>query len=89
MNSPPRIFADFNSLYGEGGGTYWCLSYGSPPKSLDDVAAELGLRNGMAVVLYYEDESEQFEVSAVLIETTTLSRWHARADWRTRRQLRG
>ena len=43
----------------------------------------------LARLVYYEDESEEFEVSAVLIDTATRPRWHARADWKTRRQIRG
>ena len=71
MTVQPRIYADFNSVYGEDGNTCWCLCYGSPLRPLDDVAGELGLRDGMPVILYYEDESEEFEVSAVLVETAT------------------
>lgn len=89
MTASLRIYADFNSSYGEGDSICWCLCYGSPLRSVDDLAEELGLRDGMAVILYYEDESEEFEVSAVLMETATRPRWHARADWNTRRQLRG
>ena len=84
-----RIYADFNSVYGDGGSICWCLRYGSPLRDLDEFTEELGLRDGMPVVLYYEDESEEFEVSAVLIETATRPHWHARADWKSRRQIRG
>jgi hypothetical protein len=89
--APLRIYADFNSVYGENGSVCWCLRYGTPLRPLDDLAEELGLRNGMLVTLYYEDEAEEFEVSAVLVEqpATIVPRWHAQADWKTRRQLRG
>ena len=89
MSVPPRIYADFNSVYGEGCSICWCLCYGLPLRDLDEFAEELGLHDGMPVMLYYEDESEEFEVSAVLVETTTRPRWHARADWKTQRQIRG
>jgi len=86
-----RIYADFNSVYGEGGSVCWCLRYGSALKNLDDLSDELNLRHGLPVVLYYEDETEAFEVDAILLEqpTATKPRWHAQADWKTRRQLRG
>ncbi len=67
----------------------WRLRYGSPLRDLDEFTEELGLCDGMPVTLYYEDESEEFEVSAVLVEAATHPRWHARADWKTRRQIRG
>jgi len=58
---------------------------------LDEVAEELQLRAGMLVTLFYEDESEEFEVSAVLEEhdDTPGNRWRARADWNTFRRIRG
>jgi len=58
---------------------------------LDEVAEELQLRAGMLVTLFYEDESEEFEVSAVLEEhdDTLGNRWRARADWNTFRRIRG
>jgi hypothetical protein len=89
VTAPLRIYADFNSVYGEGGSICWCLRYGSPLHELDDFTEELGLRDGMPVTLYYEDESEEFEVSATLMETAERPRWHARVDWKTRRQIRG
>jgi len=91
MSVPLRIYADFNSVYGEGGSICWCLRYGSPLRSLDNFTDELGLCDGMPVVLYYEDPSEEFEVAATLIEQPAgaVTRWHARADWKTRKQIRG
>lgn len=91
MTVPVRVYADFNSVYGEGGSICWCLRCGSPLQPLDDLAEDLQLRDGMHVVLYYEDPSEEFEVSAVLIEQPVgvVPRWHARADWKTRKQIRG
>jgi hypothetical protein len=88
MTAVKRIYADFNSV---DGAICWCLCYGSPRRSLDNVAEELRLRDGMHVVLYYEDPSEEFEVSGTLIEQPigAVPRWHTRADWTTRKQLRG
>jgi hypothetical protein len=53
---------------------------------LDDCAAELGLEVGMPITLYYEDPSEEFEVSAVL--ELNDGRWMALPDWSTVRRLR-
>jgi len=91
MPTPLRIYADFNSVYGDNGSICWCLRYGSRLQPLDEVAEMLGLRDGMPVILFYEDESEAFEVSAILLEqpATTTPRWHAQAEWKTRRQIRG
>lgn len=90
MPTPLRIYADFNSVYGDNGSICWCLRYGASFQPLDDLTEELGLRDGMPVILYYEDAAEEFEVSAVLLEQPeTNIRWHAQADWKTRRQIRG
>jgi len=91
MTAPVRVYADFNSVKGDDGSICWCLCYGSPLRSLDDFSEELRLRDGMPVVLYYEDPSEEFEVSAALVEQPVgaVPRWHARADWKTRKQIRG
>jgi hypothetical protein len=45
----------------------------------------------MPVILYYEDPAELFEVSGILIEQPEPQRprWHAKADWETKRQIRG
>jgi hypothetical protein len=44
----------------------------------------------MPVTLFYEDDAEEFEVSAVLEEHDRGGpRWHARADWNTFRRIRG
>jgi hypothetical protein len=91
MPPPLRIYADFNSVYGDNGSICWCLRYGTQLQPLDDLAEKLELRNGMPVILYYEDETEEFEVSAVLLKQPESNgpQWHARADWKTRRQIRG
>ena len=56
-----RIYADTNSKDND---AYWRLSYNGRP--LDEVASAVGLIDGMAVVIYYEDESEEFEWDATL-----------------------
>jgi hypothetical protein len=57
-----RIYADFNSVDDEG--WCWCLRYEKQP--LDDFADAVGLVEGMAVVIYYEDPAEDFEFDATL-----------------------
>jgi hypothetical protein len=84
-----RMYADFNSGTGTDEDPYWCLRYGSPLRPLDEVAAELNLCEGMPELLYYEDRSEEFEVSAVLVKRGTIGpQWHACADWDTMRRIR-
>ena len=56
-------------------------------RPLDDCAAELRLEVGMPVTLFYEDPSEEFEVSAVL--ELNNDKWMALPDWNTMRRLRG
>lgn len=85
-----RIYADFNSGGSPGHGPCWLLRYGSERRPLDEVASALGLRPGMVVTLFYADESEEFEVSAVLEEHEDPAvRWQALPDWSTVRRLRG
>lgn len=81
-----RIYADFNSG-GTNGEPCWCLRHDSRP--LDEVAEQLGLRDGMTVTLYYADAAEEFEVRAALIDTAeSIARWRALPDWNTMRRLR-
>ena len=86
-----RIYADFNSVSGTREQTLcWCLRYGTPLRPLDDVATDLDLHDGMSVILYYEDDAEEFEVSAILEEDPgSTIRWQARVDWKTLRRIRG
>jgi hypothetical protein len=87
LTQPLRIYADFNSTYGD---ICWCLRYGPSFKPLDEVAVAPGLRDGMPVTLYYEDPAAEFEFSAVLLERTgETPRWVARADWKSERRIRG
>lgn len=62
MESPLRIYADFNSTTENG--WCWCLRYQG--RDLDELGWELNLRNGMSVVLFYEDLSEEFEFDGTL-----------------------
>ncbi len=60
-----RIYADFNSCMEDDRGKWcWCLRYEG--KILDECENDLQLRYGMAVTLFYEDDSEEFEFDAVL-----------------------
>jgi len=83
-----RIYADFNSGGSPGKGPCWLLRYGSELRPLDEYSDELGLKAGMPVTLYYEDSSEEFEVSATL-ELSDNQRWVANPDWATFRRIRG
>lgn len=87
-----RIYADFNSGGSPGHGPCWVLRYGPDRVPLDEVAAELELRAGMVVTLFYEEKyeglAEGFEVSAALEERDDLTvRWRALPDWTTRREI--
>jgi len=57
-----RIYADFHSSTAEG--WCWCLRYKSRP--LDEVAEDLGVYEGMRVVLFYSDPAEVLECEGVL-----------------------
>ncbi len=60
-----RIYADFNSCIEDERGVWcWCLRYDG--RVLDEVAETLGLVEGMAVTLYYEDDCDSFEYDATL-----------------------
>jgi len=88
-----RIYADFNSGGSPGHGSCWLLRYGPQRRPLDDVAEELGLRSGMTVTLYYEeefgDQAEGFEVTAVLEEhNDPVVRWRALPDWTSVKRTR-
>lgn len=69
---------------------FWCLRYGPDRRPPDDVATELGLREGMKATLYHEEPEEEFEVSAVLFrENGGPIQWLALADMNTFRRIRG
>ncbi|HJW40078.1 MAG TPA: hypothetical protein VJ476_02495 [Rhizomicrobium sp.] len=82
-----RIWADFNSCEGlYGAGPCWCLGYGEKLDDLESVEKELGLADGLRVVLYPGEED--FEVTAVLEKDPLLNKWQARPDWTTFRRLK-
>ena len=87
----PRIYADFNSGGAPGHGACWLLRYGPDRRPLDEVAEELGLRPGMIVTLFYQeelgDQAEEFEVSAVLEKSDEGVRWRALPNWGTLRRI--
>jgi hypothetical protein len=86
-----RIYADFNSGGSPGHGPCWLLRYGPQKQLLDGVADQLRLEAGINVTLCYDDESEAFEVSAVLErhdEPNARARWQALPDWNTFRRQR-
>ena len=81
-----RIYADFNAV--GPGDLYWCLRYGPTRRPLDEVAGQLGLY--MKVTLYYEDTTEEFEVSAVLSKNDCAGpHWQALADMSSFRRIQG
>ena len=85
-----RIYADFNSGGLRGEGPCWVLRYGPDRRPLDEFADKLELRDGMLVTLFYEDPSEEFEVTGRLIEPKDPDRrWKALPDWDTFRRIRG
>jgi hypothetical protein len=77
-----RIYIDTNDMGPDG----WCylLRYNNRP--LDEVATELRLCEGMPVVLYHSDPSEEFEFDGVL--SFRENRWLARADRGSYRLIR-
>jgi hypothetical protein len=52
-----RIYIDTNDMSQDG----WCHVALFEGRALDDAASELGLVEGMPVVLHYEDPAETFE----------------------------
>lgn len=85
-----RIHADFNSGGLAGEAPCWALRYGPDKTPLNDVAQELDLHDGQDVVLFYEDPSEEFEVSGKLIEPKGPGHnWAALPNWETLRRIRG
>jgi hypothetical protein len=77
-----RIYADFNDL--DGDDVCCLLLYQDKP--LEPQAEVLGIHTGMPVVVFYEDESEEFEFDAILLSED--DRWMAKVDGRTYRLIR-
>jgi hypothetical protein len=88
MESPLRIYADFNSTTEDG--WCWCLWY--QDRNLDELGEELNLRDGMSVLLFYEDPSEEFEFDGTLSSfpdpASGATRWMAKPIRGTYRLLR-
>ena len=82
-----RIYADFNSIGDGDSNDAWCWCLRCNDKLLDEVAEELHLFEGQAVVLYYEDPAEEFEYDATL--SFRKGRWMALLEESSFRRLRG
>jgi len=86
-----RICTDFNTVWeDEHGEWYSAMTYNG--QRLDAVENSLGLTEGMPVVLYYEDPTEEWEVDGTLWcpnNPQVYLKWHARVDWATYRRIRG
>jgi hypothetical protein len=83
-----RIYADFNSCTVDG----WCYCLRVDGRELNDVAAELGVYEGMPVVVFYEDCADEFEFDGVLSFRSSLPlsgpEWVAIVDESTFRRIR-
>jgi hypothetical protein len=83
-----RIYADFNSRTVDG----WCYCLLVDGRKLKDVAAELGVYEGMPVVVFYEDCADEFEFDGVLSFRSSLPlsgpEWVAIVDESTFRRIR-
>jgi len=51
--TPPRLWADFNGLFGE----YLCISHGDTCR--DETGAEIVLRSGIRATAFCEDSDDQ------------------------------
>jgi hypothetical protein len=77
-----RLYVDTNNMDQDG----WCHLIRHEGRLIDEVAAELRLVEGMAVILFYADPAEEFEYDGFLSHRT--DRWLARADLASYRLLR-
>ena len=76
----PRISADVDARLKDINGTWcWCLRHEG--RLLDEVTNELGLFDGMTVVIFHQDYEEEFEYDAPwatqTIHTGLAFGWHA------------
>jgi hypothetical protein len=69
-----RIYIDSNDMSQDG----WCHIAVFEGRDLDEAASELGLIEGMPVILYYEDPAEVFEFGGTVHFRD--GRWTARAN---------
>ena len=69
-----RIYIDTNDMAPDG----WCYLLRFKERTLDEAASELGLVEGMPVILYNEEAGEEFEFDGTVhfIE----GRWLAKAN---------
>lgn len=87
MGDVLRIYFDPNAISEDE--LVWGIMYDG--KRLEEVESELGLHVGMKVVLFYEDDSDHFEVPSVLVHQRWANgalRWVASPDWTQMRRLR-
>ena len=77
-----RIYIDTNDMDTEG----WCFLLRYDGKALETVASQIGLNEGMRVVLYYSDRGEEFEFDGTLHFVN--GRWLGRADRSSYRLVR-
>jgi hypothetical protein len=86
-----RISADFNSRLQDDRGMWcWCLRHNG--RALDEFTDELALYEGMPVIIYHEDLTEEFEYDAVLGRSADPSwavMWMARYEENALRRVRG
>jgi hypothetical protein len=77
-----RLYIDTNDMDHDG----WCHLIRHEGRLIDEVAAELGLVEGMAVILFNADPAEEFEYDGIVSHRT--DRWLGRADLASYRLLR-
>jgi hypothetical protein len=85
-----RIDADFNSCLEDSRG-FWCWCLRHNERILDECTEELGLYDGMPVVIFYQDELEEFEYDAILghsLDVHWMGMWMARFEQSTFRRIR-
>jgi hypothetical protein len=85
-----RIYADFNSCLEDNRGLWcWCLRYNE--RGLDEFTDELGLYDGMPVVIFYQDTLDEFEYDAFLGHSPDphwMGMWMARFEESTFRWIK-
>ncbi len=82
-----RVYFDPNSM---DNGVYWCLRHDGIP--IDDIAEEIDLHDGINVILFYNDSSEEFEFDGKLYFRPTgllpAPQWVGEIDQTTFRRIR-
>ena len=77
-----RIYIDTNDMELDG----WCHLLRYDGRTLEEVAKDIGLTEGMPVVLYYEDPGEEFEFDGTVHFKE--GRWLAKANRDSYRLIR-